>query len=269
MADKGRKLTDRELNSLERRLGKQYASEQTKLQRQIRFKLLKFNVQDKSRRLLVESGLMNQEAYDSWRRAELSQSRYINRLIDDISNDMLKLNRKSAELINKSNEKVYRENFKQGSLEAGGKKKRNDHSTLPQSRINESKDLQWNKQKLKSMLMQSIKRNEDVEQIAQRLSGITEMNRNSAIRSARTFATGTENKALLDSFMEAKKEGAQIKKKWVATLDERTRVSHASMNGEVVELEEHFSNGLMYPGDPDGPAREVFNCRCRLEAEVG
>ncbi len=38
-------------------------------------------------------------------------------------------------------------------------------------------------------------------------------------------------------------------------------------NGEIKDLDEPFSNGLMYPGDPDGRAAEVVNCRCAL-AEV-
>ena len=32
----------------------------------------------------------------------------------------------------------------------------------------------------------------------------------------------------------------------------------------MVDVEEKFSNGLMYPGDPNGMAKEVVNCRCAL-----
>lgn len=51
-------------------------------------------------------------------------------------------------------------------------------------------------------------------------------------------------------------------KQWDAALDSRTRLSHAKVDGEVKELEETFSNGLLYPGDPSGSAAEVINCRC-------
>ncbi len=36
------------------------------------------------------------------------------------------------------------------------------------------------------------------------------------------------------------------------------------MDGEIRELDDRFSNGLKFPGDPDGDAGEVINCRCAL-----
>lgn len=60
----------------------------------------------------------------------------------------------------------------------------------------------------------------------------------------------------------AKAKGADVLKQWDATLDARTRESHALVDGELRALEEPFSNGLMFPGDPDGGASEVVNCRC-------
>ena len=48
------------------------------------------------------------------------------------------------------------------------------------------------------------------------------------------------------------------------TLDNRTRTWHRELHGEVRELEELFSNGLLYPGDPNGDPGEVWNCRCTL-----
>lgn len=54
-------------------------------------------------------------------------------------------------------------------------------------------------------------------------------------------------------------------KEWACTEDDRTRQSHLDANGQQVEMDEYFSVGssqLMYPGDPNGPAEEVINCRC-------
>lgn len=53
-------------------------------------------------------------------------------------------------------------------------------------------------------------------------------------------------------------------KEWIAIEDKRTRKAHthAGVDGEVVDLDALFSNGLAYPGDPAGDAEQVINCRC-------
>lgn len=55
----------------------------------------------------------------------------------------------------------------------------------------------------------------------------------------------------------------QVIKGWSAANDHRTRHSHILVNGQWVEENETFSNGLLFPGDPEGSAAEVINCRCR------
>lgn len=55
-------------------------------------------------------------------------------------------------------------------------------------------------------------------------------------------------------------------KQWLSAEDDDVRPSHAAVDGEVVPVDEPFSNGLMYPGDPDGDPDEVINCRCTMIA---
>lgn len=45
--------------------------------------------------------------------------------------------------------------------------------------------------------------------------------------------------------------------------DGRTRDSHLAIDGEIIPMGATFSNGLMYPGDMNGSAEEVINCRCQ------
>jgi hypothetical protein len=68
----------------------------------------------------------------------------------------------------------------------------------------------------------------------------------------------------MDACYKAKDKGADVVKQWDAALDSRTRESHVAVDGEIRELDEAFSNGLMFPGDPAGGAAEVVNCRCAL-----
>lgn len=56
----------------------------------------------------------------------------------------------------------------------------------------------------------------------------------------------------------------EMEKMWIAIEDNRTRKSHSheGVDGERIGLYEEYSNGLRFPGDPKGGAKEVCNCRC-------
>lgn len=81
---------------------------------------------------------------------------------------------------------------------------------------------------------------------------------------ARTEGHRIQCQAGMDALHKAKDKGADVVKQWDSTLDGRTRESHRAVDREIKELNEKFSNGLMFPGDPDGAAEEVCNCRCAL-----
>lgn len=87
---------------------------------------------------------------------------------------------------------------------------------------------------------------------------------NMAMTIARTEGHRIAVEAANNAQYKAKEKGANVLKQWDATLDTRTRDSHRMVDGEIRELDEKFSNGLMYPGDPSGGAAEVCNCRCAL-----
>tara|TARA_Y100000114_G_scaffold146700_1_gene157672 strand:+ start:16 stop:1992 length:1977 start_codon:yes stop_codon:yes gene_type:complete len=76
--------------------------------------------------------------------------------------------------------------------------------------------------------------------------------------SAASFANHEMGKELQSS-------GVQLKKQWVATSDERTRIAHINANGTTVPMDEAFvvdGASMQYTGDPNGGARNVINCRC-------
>jgi uncharacterized protein with gpF-like domain len=55
------------------------------------------------------------------------------------------------------------------------------------------------------------------------------------------------------------------RKEWVASFGERTRPTHREADGQIRAADEAFDVGgakLMRPLDPDGPAKEIINCRC-------
>lgn len=85
---------------------------------------------------------------------------------------------------------------------------------------------------------------------------------------ARTEGHRIQQTSTRDAQQTAKANGADVVKQWDAALDGKTRDSHRRVDGEIRELDEKFSNGLMFPGDPDGGAEEVVNCRCACLTRV-
>lgn len=100
--------------------------------------------------------------------------------------------------------------------------------------------------------------------IARNIAADSNVGFNRAMRIARTEGHGVQVQAAVDVQHKAKEKGADIVKQWDAALDGRTRESHRRVDGEIRELDEKFSNGMMYPSDPAGGASEVVNCRCAL-----
>ena len=71
---------------------------------------------------------------------------------------------------------------------------------------------------------------------------------------ARTEATAANNEGALQGF---KQSDVATGKEWINSGDSKVRDSHkngSGVGGEIVKLDEEFSNGLMYPSEP--------NCRC-------
>lgn len=143
-----------------------------------------------------------------------------------------------------------------------------DKSLLPYKQLDEKADIRWNVKKMNAEVLQGILQGDPMDKIAGRLSKVTDMNATSAIRNARTMVTGAENKGRQDSYARAEADGIILERTWIATNDSRTRHSHAVLDGETRPIDTPFSNGLMYPGDPDGEPSEVYNCRCALIAKV-
>lgn len=89
-----------------------------------------------------------------------------------------------------------------------------------------------------------------------------------AKRIIRTEGHRVQQTSARDAQYAAKAKGADVLKQWDAALDGRTRDSHARVDGEIRELDEKFSNGLRFPGDPHGSAAEVINCRCTSDTRA-
>lgn len=137
-----------------------------------------------------------------------------------------------------------------------------------QKTIDTGKDATWNVRTLRNQVTQGIIQGESMDDIAKRLEKVTDMNRKSAIRNARTMTTCAENKGRNDSYEKAEAAGLILEQEWVAEIDDRTRDSHIEINRETKRTGEKFSNGLEYPADPTGEPSQTYNCRCTLVSSV-
>lgn len=98
--------------------------------------------------------------------------------------------------------------------------------------------------------------------IARNISNVSNAPLSRAKTIARTEGHRIQQTSTRDAQQQAKSKGADVVKQWDSTLDGKTRPSHRRVDGEIRELDEKFSNGLDFPGDPGGKAGEVVNCRC-------
>ena len=148
------------------------------------------------------------------------------------------------------------------------RRKREGDITLPAKKIDIPKDERWNTKQMNSKLLQGILNGDSIPKIAKSLTDVIGNNQVSAVRNARTMTTQAENGGRLDSYKNLEAQGVVQKKVWMATPDDRTRKSHIDIDGEEVDINEEFSNGLMYPADPAGAAEEVWNCRCSMRTHI-
>lgn len=125
-------------------------------------------------------------------------------------------------------------------------------------------DVSLLKKKITAQVSRGIATGMSYQQVAQQLAAYTNIGYNNAVRIARTEGHRIQTQSAMDACYKAKEKGCDVVKQWDASLDARTRDSHARVDGEIREMDKPFSNGLMFPGDPDGGAGEVVNCRCAL-----
>lgn len=283
--DQGRKETDALLQRMEKKIRGQYARAARELTAKLERHLKRFAAADKMMLSRLDAGEITDAEYFRWRTSQIMTGRRWELMRDQLATDLVHADRLAASVINGYMPEVYALNHNYGTYEiehdsqmstsytlynrqAVERLLRNDPDLLPAPSVDIPKDMQWNRQHIQSSVLQGLLQGESMDKIARRMRDVCGMDARAAIRNARTATTGAENAGKLDSMRRAKGLGVELKKLWLATRDSRTRDSHVLLDGEMVDVEEKFSNGCMYPGDPDGAPAEVYNCRCAMRSKV-
>ena len=283
MADLGHQLTDKELAALENRIKQVYSKASKELQKKVDEYFAKFVERDKHQKELLEAGKITEQQYMQWRLAQIGRGKRFEALRDDVSERMTKANQVSAAYINDTTPGIYslNHNYAAYTIEqvAGDvgftiydeqtvrRMIEDDPTLLPKRRVNAPKDLKWNRQQFTAEITSGILLGEPIGTIANRVRNLSDANRAGAIRNARTAVTGAQNAGRQESYYRAKEMGLNLRKRWIATKDNRTRHAHAMLDGQTVPLDKPFEiegQELMFPGDPTGLPRLVWNCRCTM-----
>ena len=130
--------------------------------------------------------------------------------------------------------------------------------------IKRGRDLKYGQKQIKKSVTSGILQGKSVGKIAKDLQArVSEMNRSSAVRAARTAITSAQNGGRMDSYKSASDMGIKVRKRWVATKDGRTRHAHQKLDGQTVDWDESFTSELgkiRFPGDPRAKPANVYNC---------
>lgn len=292
-SDLGHQLTDKELAKLERRIARLYREAGEELQATIDAYFEQFKKRDEEMKALigtVQNGKEWTEAdYKQWRLNQIGRGERYQAMRDKVAHRVTDANAVAVSYTNDATPGIYslNRNYSAYTIEqvAGNvgfdlwdeqtvKRLMVEQPDLmpyypPKRALKRGIDLAYGKKQITASVTSSILQGKSIKHMADDLQKrITTMSRDSAIRTARTAVTGAQNAGRMDSYAAAEKMGIKLKKRWLATLDARTRHSHAMLDGEQVAQDKKFSNGCRFPGDPQGPPWEIYNCRCTLIAAV-
>lgn len=279
-------LLERQAQELQGKLQLTYANAIDDMTSRIEASLKEFAAEDARWRADVAAGKKDAKAYRAWRKDQALHNDRLKALKRALTQDLTAADKMAMAYVNQVPAGVYAEgmNFATYEIEHGAKVNTsftlydkntvmelvaNEPNLLPQAAFDKVKDKAWNSRHVTSAVTQAVLQGQTVPQLAASIAGIAAMDQRAAMRAARTAMTSAHSLGKLKGYERAADMGIDVKKQWLAALDSRTRGSHRRLDGEVVELDAEFSNGLKYPGDPDGPASEVYNCRCTLVPVIG
>jgi SPP1 gp7 family putative phage head morphogenesis protein len=120
--------------------------------------------------------------------------------------------------------------------------------------------LDTQKAAMRDLIAEGVSNNLTNVEIAKSIRGFYE--ENARYLSMRVARTETAAAAGFGQREAAKQSGVVQLKRWISSRDDRVRDSHVDIDGEEQALDEPYSNGLMFPGDPDGEPSESIQCRC-------
>jgi SPP1 gp7 family putative phage head morphogenesis protein len=295
-SDAGHTLTDAELKKLEQRITQVYQEAADDMSKDIKAYFEKLEErEEKTRKLIgtiVNGKEYTEEDFLQWRLNQIGRGERMEALRDKLAQRVTEANEVAVSYINDTTPGIYslNRNYANYTIEQLSdsidfalwdeqtvKRLITEAPDLMPSypaakAVKRGIDLAYGKTQITKQVTTGILKGESIKKISDRLqTNIPTMERDSAVRAARTAVTGAQNAGRLDSFKAAEEAGINIRKTWMATLDNRTRHTHQKLDGQTVDVGDSFEvegYSIQYPGDPGGAPEMVYNCRCTMIREI-
>lgn len=291
MRDIGHEETDKLIAELEKKIRKEYEQAEKELNEKFNEYVRKFKVKDEIKKAQLARGEITKEYYEYWRKGQFSIAVRWQEMRRTMADDLTTVNQKARSITQGYRAEAYALNHdyitflmeKDSGIDTSytlynarsaerlikGDKVLPNPGKRIDDKITRGEVVKWQEGRIQSVTLQSLLQGESIDQMAKRiLRTVTASSYADAVRYARTAMTGAQNGGRYDAIQRGREEGLDVVGQWSAYLDNRTRHTHRLVDGEVAEPGEKFSNGCRFPGDPEGPASEIWNCRCRLQRRV-
>jgi hypothetical protein len=294
-ADAGRVMVDEQLEDLEARLTAIYTDVAKEMQKDMDSFMVRYKAEDEKKKEQVENGELSQEAYESWKERQIFRSDAMQAKIDDLTSRAVNADKQAMAMVNDQLPETYATSYNFGGYKgevlanAAGydytgftiinqdavKTLMKDNPDLIPWKpdVDVPEDKKWNRQKVQEAVLQGIVKGDSMDDVAKRLLPIVNMDKNAAIRTARTAVNGIENKGRKDATERVKEAGVPMVERWTCTHDDRTRDTHILLDGTEPNKDGKYGEGILttllaYPGDPAGDPEEVYNCRCGTTSTI-
>lgn len=283
--DYGHKMADDILSDLEKELNEIYSEANESARKKADKYLARFKEQDAIMQKKLQDKKITEQEYKQWRLGKMKGNARYTAMQDALARDMTNTNQIAASVINGHLPDVYASNYNWSTYQIEQDARidtnfviydrqtverliRDKPDLLPMTaKVDIPEDMRWNKKKINNAITQGVLLGESIPDISKRLASVTDMNRNAAVRNARTMTTSAENGGRIDSYKRAQDMGIKLTQEWLATNDNRTRHEHRELNGQERKVGEPFKvDGyeIRFPADPTAPPYLVYNCRCTL-----
>ena len=288
MSDIGTRYTDSRQRAIEQRMHTIYRAAQAEIIEQLDAHTKRQNAQTRVKLAQVKAGKLSEEEFNKWQAGQMFTGKQWKDKVTSIATTLLTANQQANSIIEGEKRAVFGENatYQSYRLEHDANLDmsfgvydsatvtrilRDDPTLLKPREIDEEKDIEWNRRNVTHAVAQGIIQGDSIQQIAKRIAKNTASKNEAAMtRYARTAMTSAQNAGRIEVMQEASEMGIQVRKVWIATLDERTRDAHQELDGQTADVNEPFDSMLGpidYPGDPKADDANIWNCRCTLGYE--